>query len=319
MKLDVTLVVPMLNEAHALHELLEAVSAQTLRPRELIFSDAGSTDGSPAVVEKWWRDHGWEGAECRVLSFPGAMPGAGRNAGVRAARHEWIAFLDAGIAPERDWLERLASCATDKQLEAVFGQCHFSSDLPLGRAVCALSYGQGAVHPVIPASLFRRTVFEKVGFFPEKLRAAEDLIWLSRFLECYGSRETCLDAVVRYTHFPASWSAAFRKWRVTEYHCVMAGARRRQHLVYLALIPLLYGGLLFGAMPGVGVFSLYLILRGVVDPARRSKDRPWWRGQPAAFLIAPPLSAVLDVAKLLGIVGALVVRAVSMASARRFN
>lgn len=316
---DVTLVVPMLNEANALHELLDAVKAQTLRPKELIFSDAGSVDGSPEVVEQWWRDNGWDGAACRVLKLPGAMPGAGRNAGVRAAAHDWIAFLDAGIAPDSNWLERLVSHAVTNDVEAVFGQCHFSTEDPFGRAVCALSYGQGAVHPVIPASLFHRAVFEKVGFFPEKLRAAEDLLWLDRFIACYGRREVCLDALVRYSHFPSSWGGAFRKWRVTEYHCVLAGARRHQHLVYLIAIPLLYGGLLFGSYPGVAIYLGYLALRGVIDPARRSIDRPWWGRQIAAVMIAPVLAAALDIAKLIGIVEGMAFRAKLPPEARNYG
>ena len=100
----VSLVIPILNEAESLPELLQALKAQSHRPDEIIFSDAGSTDGSPALIEAWWRDQGWEHGSCRVLLRPGAMPGAGRNAGVRAARNEWIAFIDGGITPASDWL-----------------------------------------------------------------------------------------------------------------------------------------------------------------------------------------------------------------------
>ena len=85
---DVTVVAPILNEANSLPQLLAALKAQTHRPRELIFSDAGSTDGSVALIENWWRTERWEKTDCQMLRRPRAMPGAGRNAGVRAASNE---------------------------------------------------------------------------------------------------------------------------------------------------------------------------------------------------------------------------------------
>lgn len=315
----VTLVVPILNEAGSLRELLEAVKAQTHRPRELIFSDAGSTDGSPALIETWWQEEGWEGADCRVLVFPGAMPGAGRNAGVRAASCEWIAFLDAGIAPEPTWLANLCAHACTHNSSAVFGLCHFSADAPFDRAVCALSYGHGAIHPVIPASLFQRRVFDAIGFFPEQLRAAEDLVWVQRFVEHFGSREICPDALVRYTHFPATWGQAIRKWRITEYHSVIAGARLGQQALYLTVLPLLYYGLFSGTLLGGVAFAAYMMLRGVVDPIRRSKDRPWWGRRPAALFVAPGLAAALDLAKFVGIVQALAFKFFGQSGAGREN
>jgi hypothetical protein len=297
----VTLVIPVLNEAESLPELLQALKAQTHRPSEIIFSDAGSTDGSLALIENWWRREAWEDAVCSMLSLPGAMPGAGRNAGVRVARYDWIAFMDGGITPASDWLEQLCLHAQATRVPAVFGVCHFSAQAPFAKAVCALSYGHGAVHPVIPASLFARRVFAEIGEFPVHLRAGEDLVWMAALQARYGAREVCPAARVSYTHFPTGWRQALRKWRVTELHCVQAGVRTVQQALYLFGLPALY--VLTGAGGGVGVavFVAYLLLRGVIDPTRRSLDRPWWGRQPVAACIALPLVAALDIAKWLGI------------------
>lgn len=304
----VSLVIPILNEAESLPELLQALKAQSHRPDEIIFSDAGSTDGSPALIEAWWRDEGWEHGSCRVLLRPGAMPGAGRNAGVRAARNEWIAFIDGGITPASDWLEQLCRHAQATQALAVFGVCHFSAQAQFAKAVCALSYGHGAVHPVIPASLFARRVFAETGEFPEHLRAGEDLVWMVALQARYGAREVCQAARVSYTHFPTGWHQALRKWRVTELHCVLAGVRTGQQAVYLFGLPALYVLAGAGGRVGVAVFVAYLLFRGVIDPTRRSLDRPWWGRQPGAACIALPLVAALDIAKWLGIVQGIGVR-----------
>jgi glycosyltransferase involved in cell wall biosynthesis len=304
----VTLVIPILNEAASLSELLQALKAQSHRPDEIIFSDAGSTDGSPALIEAWWRDEGWEQGSCSVLLRPGAMPGAGRNAGVREARNEWIAFIDGGITPAGDWLEQLCLYASATQAPAVFGVCHFSAQAPFAKAVCALSYGHGAVHPVIPASLFARRVFAEIGEFPSHLRAGEDLVWMAALQASYGAREVCKAARVSYTHFPTSWHQALRKWRVTELHCVLARLRTGQQAAYLFGLPLLYAAAVDGGRVGAILFLVYLLLRGVIDPIRRSLDRPWWGRRPGAALIALPLVTALDIAKWAGIVQGIAVR-----------
>lgn len=304
----VTLVIPILNEAESLPELLQALKAQSHRPDEIIFSDAGSTDGSPALIEAWWHHEGWENGSCRVLLRPGAMPGAGRNAGVRTARNDWIVFIDGGITPAGDWLEQLCRHAQARKVPAVFGVCHFSAQASFAKAVCALSYGHGAVHPVIPASLFDRRVFTEIGEFPAHLRAGEDLVWMGALQARYGAREVCKAARVSYTHFPTGWHQALRKWRATELHCVLAGVRTGQQAVYLFGLPVLYALAVAGGGVGAAVFVAYLLLRGVIDPARRSLDRPWWGRQLGAACIALPLVAALDIAKWLGIVQGMGVR-----------
>ncbi len=67
----ITLVVPMLNEARTLPDLLSTLKAQTRRPDELIFVDAGSSDGSADLVRQWWTSEGWPGLGCQVITlFP---------------------------------------------------------------------------------------------------------------------------------------------------------------------------------------------------------------------------------------------------------
>jgi glycosyltransferase involved in cell wall biosynthesis len=300
--INVTLVVPVLNEALSLLELLEAIKAQSHRPEELIFCDAGSSDGSHALIQEWWSANGWAGASLSVISLPGAMPGAGRNAGIRVARNNWIAFLDGGIIPAADWLSSLCRHVQNLSSEAVFGICYFAGCTVFPKAVCALSYGQGSTHPVIPASLFSKSVFEKVGYFPEYLRAGEDILWLNLFLAKYSTRDICYQAQVSYIHFPDSLLKAMRKWKMYEFYCVQANVRKGQQYIYL-LSPLMLLFLISQSQVfAYGIGLLYFGLRGFIDPIRRSSDKPWWGQTPRAALIAPLLALLLDISKWLGIV-----------------
>lgn len=301
MNFPVTLVIPIFNEAKFLPELLLAIHSQSYRPNEIIFCDAGSSDNSTELIQNWWQDQGWEDASCTVLSRPGAMPGAGRNAGLCVARNDWIAFLDGGITPDNCWLGELCRYVDSTKVPAVFGLCHFSAQTAFAKAICALSYGNGSQHPVVPASLISLKVFKVIGCFPEHLRAGEDLVWVDRFIAHYGPREVNPMARVRYTHFPLGWKQAFNKWRITELNCVLAGVRRFQQLIYFFGLPALYLFLFLGGYLGILLFASYILIRGVFDPMRRSADKIWWGNKPCALIIAPFLALVLDIAKWLGL------------------
>jgi glycosyltransferase involved in cell wall biosynthesis len=298
---SVSVVVPILNEADSLPSLLAGLAGQTCLPSEILLSDAGSTDGSAQLAETWWREHGVPETTLRVLQSPGALPGGGRNNGVCAASSLWVAFIDGGIVPEPDWLERLLTCAEADGSRAVFGTCDFEGQGVIDLATCALSYGQGAVHAVLPASLFRRDLFAETGAFREDLRSAEDLLWLQQLDKLMGRRQVCGGARVHYRHFPASFAATFRKWRENEKNSVRAGVRSRQHGIYLAALPV---SLAVAILTPLGFFAallIYLLLRGVVDPIRRSRNWRWWAVSPLAVIAAPALAVTIDAAKCLGI------------------
>jgi hypothetical protein len=171
-----------------------------------------------------------------------------------------------------------------------------------------LSHGQGSSHAVIPASLFHRRVFDEIGLFPEHLRAAEDLLWSKWLAARYGERDICADALVHYTHFPSNWWQAIRKWELAEHQSLLAGVRSRQQMFALIGLSVVYGALFSGTVAGSVIFGLYLIVRGVLDPIRRSQERVWWGRRPAALVVALGLAPALDLAKFAGVVHGLASR-----------
>lgn len=296
----------MRNEAGTLPELLAALLRQNAKPAEVILVDTGSMDNSVAIAREWAKTAERSGIEFRIEELPGGYPGAARNAGVRSATHEWIAFIDAGIVPEDDWLSALWTCNAQVGKDALFGVCRFVSSSLLGRTLCALSYGYGRVQPVLPASLFRRALFDKAGFFSPDLRSGEDILWKQALAAAGVPMGTCQEARVEYRHFPTTLPLAAHKWFSYERSATMAGIGGGLRAVALFGVLILYG-LLFAA-PTVGATGLaaYLLLRGIADPMRRSGWRPWWGSQTWAILAAVPVAAVLDVSAAVGRIAGLV-------------
>jgi glycosyltransferase involved in cell wall biosynthesis len=180
----VSVVAPVKNEAGTIERLIFSLAAQTVRPDEVIVVDGGSTDGTAEIAEAWVRKHKLDGW-IRIIRLSDATPGMGRNAGVSAARNEWIAFTDAGIRVEAAWLERLTEAARrDDAVDVVYGSYEPVTENWVAQC-SALAYvepkqerlGQPMRGPFIASSMMRRGVWEGVGGFPD-YRAAEDLVFM---------------------------------------------------------------------------------------------------------------------------------------------
>jgi teichuronic acid biosynthesis glycosyltransferase TuaG len=88
----VSVITPVWNAAATLAEAVASVRAQSMPDWEMLIVDDGSTDGSRALAE------GLAGADPRLRLLGWADnrgAAAARNAGMRAARGRYIAFLDA--------------------------------------------------------------------------------------------------------------------------------------------------------------------------------------------------------------------------------
>ena len=105
MTLNVSIVVICLNEANNIRSCLETLLDQTYPAEhyEIIVVDGGSTDGTLEIVEEVRRTN----ANLRLVVELKKGAAAGRNAGLKSARWEYVAFIDADCEAPGDWLETL--------------------------------------------------------------------------------------------------------------------------------------------------------------------------------------------------------------------
>src|SRR5665213_837637 len=85
-----SVVIPAYNEATYIDRLLEDLTKQSYKDFEVIVSDAQSKDGTNKVVQSFAKK-----LNVILVESPPKGPGAGRNRGARAARGNWLLFLDA--------------------------------------------------------------------------------------------------------------------------------------------------------------------------------------------------------------------------------
>jgi len=93
----ISVVIPTYNRAYCLRDAIDSVLTQSFRDFEIIVVDDGSTDGTNEVVKQY-------GDRIRLIQQVNAGVSAARNTGIRAAKGEWIAFLDSDDTWEPDKL-----------------------------------------------------------------------------------------------------------------------------------------------------------------------------------------------------------------------
>ena len=100
-RIKVSVIVPCLNAERFLPASLLSVAAQTLAPYEVIVIDDGSTDRSVEIVKSMPMD-------VKLLRAQRRGGAGARNLGLRAARGDWLAFLDADDVWYPNHLQRAA-------------------------------------------------------------------------------------------------------------------------------------------------------------------------------------------------------------------
>lgn len=180
----VSVVIPAYNAAWCIRKAVDSVLAQTFRDVELIVVDDGSTDDTAAILRSY-------ADTLRVVSQANGGMSSARNAGIRAARGRYVAFLDSDDRWLPDKLERqvalmtaqpdLAFCAATATLEDPDGNvvgawaCSGKSEASVADVFASHAAIAGGASSV----LARRELVQALGGFDETLFGAEDTdLWI---------------------------------------------------------------------------------------------------------------------------------------------
>lgn len=172
----ISVIVPVYNVETYLPQCLDSLKAQTWKNLEIILVDDGSTDGSPAICDA----AAAQDARIRVIHQKNGGLSAARNAGVDAARGEWIGFVDSDDYVAADMFEKLYHAAADQQ--AQIAVCPYAYVTPEGKpldrtspitrdevltreeALNRLTIQKNWYYVTAPNRLYRRELFDKVRF-----------------------------------------------------------------------------------------------------------------------------------------------------------
>jgi glycosyltransferase involved in cell wall biosynthesis len=222
----VSIIMIFLDARQFIAEAIDSVLAQSFDAWELILVDDGSKDGTSEIAAHYCDAHP---DKIRRIAHPGGEnrgTGASRNLGVRDARGELIAFLDADDVYHPKRLERHVSVLERHPDLAMVQSCleywHSWRDpanadtrelppplelnVPIAppRLLAAMLRSQGATVPGVCSVTIRREVVERLGAFEDDFSGVyEDQVLLAKvYLE---TKVLVLDdCLARYRQHPAS-------------------------------------------------------------------------------------------------------------------
>ncbi len=303
---QVSLVVPVRDEAASVEMLLGSIASQTLAPEEVLFVDGGSVDDTVEQLRAAGRERG----RIRIIEAGEASPGRGRNLGIEAARCEWVALTDAGIRLEPTWLERLVEVARrDPSVAVVYGNYEPFTTSFFERCA-ALAYpppkqerpGGRMRGPSTASMLLSREAWAKVGGFPD-LRAAEDLIFMER-IRTEGFKEGWAPAATAWWQLRPSLASTFRKFVLYSRHNVWAGRQWDWHYgiarKYILMLPFIVLAIAH-SLWWLSVPLLVTAARVGLSIWRRREGRGLlWMINPAQFLGVAAIILTIDAATFIG-------------------
>lgn len=309
--MKVSVAIPVRNEEKTVGALLNRLLEQTRPADEIVLTDGGSQDRTTQIIS----DFVDRSAVVKLISAGQALPGRGRNLAAAESNSDWLAFIDAGTEPAKDWLESLLSkVEQDSSIDAVYGMWEPVTDTFFAECA-AIAYvpppaatdGLVTRPPSIASSLIRRDVWRSVGGFPEDLRSAEDLLFMERVQNAGFNAVFEPRATIRWNLSP-TFRGTFKRFVVYARNNIRAGLWRQWQaaifrryflligsaLVMLAISPRLVW--LAGAL-----WLMFMLARSIVAIRRNRVCYPASVARNLKrLLLLVPLLATIDAAAFIG-------------------
>lgn len=155
---SISVIVPSYNCGTLIAEAIDSILAQTVRIEQIIVVDDGSTDDTAKVVD------GYQNARIQYVKRPHEGMASACNAGLDAARGEFITFLHAGCR----WSPAFAERMHDYLIEDPGIACVFSNFVHLDNSTGKMLGDQFSHYPEIKRPVLLRDAPNAHGRIPKE-------------------------------------------------------------------------------------------------------------------------------------------------------
>jgi len=186
----ITVVMPVLNEEKYILFTLNELLAQDYPPEsfEIIVADGGSTDSTREIVSRISHSH----PQVILMDNPGRFPSSGRNIGFKHGRGDIFIVIDGHcFINNRSLFKAVIECFKKSGADCLCrpqpldppGLTLFQQAVSFARSSilghnsnsCIYSDFEGYVSPVSHGAIYKRKVFDLVGYVDESFDACEDV------------------------------------------------------------------------------------------------------------------------------------------------
>ena len=273
----VTVVIPVRNESRFIDRCLQSVFSADPVPggMEVLVVDGMSNDSTRQILDDWHRRQ----PNLRVLDNPQRITPTAMNIGVRAARGKWIMIVGAHCEYPADYFRRCLETSQRTNADNIGGGLITLSEangvegklvraltthrFGVGNAGCRIGASEGWADTVA-YSCYRREVFERIGFYDERLVRNQDYELNRRLAKAGGSIWHNPDITARYYN-QGSLKGLFHQafgtgqWNTWMWYIAPYSFAWRHAVPLAFVVALLSAVLFFFASPPLGLFALTLI------------------------------------------------------------
>jgi cellulose synthase/poly-beta-1,6-N-acetylglucosamine synthase-like glycosyltransferase len=186
-----SLVSTVFNEISRINITIHDIENQTLKPSEIIITDAGSNDGTFKRLNKWAKD---SSIKIKILQKNRVNVAEGRNFAISEAENELIVSTDFGCRFAPQWLHSLILPFEDPAIKVTGGNYSVNEEeiqtLPAkGTYIICNGYSQTLNENFIPSSrsiAYYKNVWKEIGGYPEWLTLAGDDLVFGKMLMSKG-------------------------------------------------------------------------------------------------------------------------------------
>ena len=133
----ISILTPTYNRAHVLHRVYDSLNRQKTRDFEWVVVDDGSTDGTPALLERWQAEADFPISWYRYENNRGRNAAVNSGAKLVSGKYSWILdsddeLLDDALETVADWRER-TGVDDAPSVSGLYFRCVDESGIPVGR------------------------------------------------------------------------------------------------------------------------------------------------------------------------------------------
>lgn len=179
----ITVVCPTYNEASSIDKVLQFVSNAKPDVKEIIFVDGGSTDGTPAIIEKWCK----ELPNIKLLHNPHKYVPFALNLALKNSVGDPIIRLDAHTEYADNYFEQILNTFGRTGADIVGGPMLKKGETVFQRAAAyatstIFAIGNSKIHNSrfegetdhVYLGAWKRSLFSEIGYFDERLVRNQD-------------------------------------------------------------------------------------------------------------------------------------------------
>ena len=173
----VSAIIPVYNGEHFLARAINNILSQQHHPLEIIVIDDGSTDNTAKIAQKY--------PDIIYHYQENTGPSAARNQGIKLAKGNVIAFLDVDDLWSANKLAIQLQCLQENpDVEIVQGLIQKVKYLALETGeILSSHFYEPYQYILLGSSIYRSSVFEKVGLLDDSMMYGEDVDWYIRAWE----------------------------------------------------------------------------------------------------------------------------------------